>query len=205
MSDMSGIFTSEDVERVHAWTRPTSRRFTASALAAGAHFNAWAEAPAEEAESASAGDLYEQGFTDGRLAAIQEIMDDQAAVERLARAIETIRPEEASPLAAMLAETVKRLVAQIVGEVQIDEATLARRTQEVATLVAEDMATARIRLHPTDLARLSGVATDLELIADPNLDPGTILAETQAGWIEDGPAIRLEKLRSALDRIGAPR
>jgi len=204
MSDMSGIFTSEDVERVHAWTRPTSRRFTASALAAGAHFNAWVDEPAED-EAEPAGDLYEQGFTDGRLAAIQEIMDDQAAVERLARAIETIRPEEASPLAAMLAETIKRLVAQIVGEVQIDEATLARRTQEVATLVAEDMATARIRLHPTDLARLSGVATDLELIADPNLDPGTILAETQAGWIEDGPAIRLEKLRSALDRIGAPR
>jgi flagellar assembly protein FliH len=201
---MSDLLADETFERVHAWTRPPSRRFTATALAAGAHFNAWAEAPVEE-EDEDSGDSYEQGFADGRMAATQELLDDQVAIERLARAIETIRPEEPAALAAMLAETVKRLVAQIVGEVAIDESTLAQRTQEVATLVAEDMATARIRLHPADLARLSGVTTDLELIADPNLTPGTILAETQAGWIEDGPAIRLEKLRTALERMGAPR
>ena len=200
---MFDFLAGETAQRVHSWTRPPSRQFTASALAAGAHFNAWAEE--EPVEGIDSEDRYEQGFADGQIAATQEMLDDQVAVERLARAIETIRPEEPCALAAMLAETVKRLVAQIVGEVAIDEATLARRTQEVATLVAEDMATARIRLHPADLARLNGVATDLELIADPSLTPGTILAETQAGWIEDGPTIRLEKLRGALDRMGAPR
>jgi flagellar assembly protein FliH len=199
---MSDFLAGETAERVHAWTRPPSRRFTATALAAGAHFNAWTDEPAEAEDTT---DGYEQGFIDGRTAASQELLDEQVAVERLARAIETTRPEEPSALAAMLAETVKRLVTQIVGEVAIDESTLAMRTQEVATLVAEDMATARIRLHPADLARLSGVTTDFELISDASLTPGTILAETQAGWIEDGPAIRLEKLRNALERMGAPR
>jgi hypothetical protein len=28
--------------------------------------------------------------------------------------------------------------------------------------------------------------------------------ECASGWIEDGPAVRLERLRLALDRIGAP-
>jgi len=205
---MFDTLATETAERVPAWTRPATRRFTASALAAGIHFTAWTEEPVEEEEQEAEEEPsngYDQGYADGRAAAEAELMIEQAATERLARAIETIRPEESGALAAMLAETVKRLVAQVVGEVAIEEATLAQRTQEVATLVAEDSAAARLRLHPTDLARLSSVATDLELVADPTLAPGTILAETQAGWIEDGPAIRLEKLRNALDRMGAPK
>jgi flagellar assembly protein FliH len=37
------------------------------------------------------------------------------------------------------------------------------------------------------------------------LAPGTIRLDTGAGWVEDGPNVRLEKLRNALDRMGAPR
>ena len=33
---------------------------------------------------------------------------------------------------------------------------------------------------------------------------GSIVLETGHGWIEDGPAIRLERLRAELDRMGAP-
>jgi hypothetical protein len=32
-----------------------------------------------------------------------------------------------------------------------------------------------------------------------------LLLETGAGWIEDGPAVRLDRLRAELDRIGAAR
>ena len=31
----------------------------------------------------------------------------------------------------------------------------------------------------------------------------TLVLETGHGWIEDGPAVRLERLRAALDRVGA--
>ena len=30
------------------------------------------------------------------------------------------------------------------------------------------------------------------------------VGETGHGWIEDGPAVRLERLRAELDRMGAP-
>jgi len=193
-------------ERVPAWTRPKVRHFTASALAAGAHFTPWADAepPAQGNADAMAEEAYNLGVVDGRAAAEAELIDEASAVERLARAIETIDAAPSAHLAALLGESVRRLVTQIIGEVQINETTLAHRTQEIATLIAEETAPARIRLHPADLTRLHGVATDFELVADPTLVPGTILAETASGWIEDSPAIRLERLRGALDRMGCP-
>jgi flagellar assembly protein FliH len=204
---MFDVLDGTAAERVPAWTRPTVRRFTASALAAGAHFTPWAdpEPTVPGNADAMAEEAYNVGVTDGRAAAEAELIDEAAAIERLARAIETIEAAPSAHLAALLGESVRRLVAQIIGEVQIDETTLAHRTQEIATLIAEEAAPARIRLHPADLARLHGVATDVELVADPSLAPGSILAETASGWIEDSPAIRLERLRGALDRMGCPK
>ena len=39
---------------------------------------------------------------------------------------------------------------------------------------------------------------------DAGLARGSIVLETGHGWIEDGPAVRLERLRAELDRMGAP-
>ena len=39
----------------------------------------------------------------------------------------------------------------------------------------------------------------------PALERGTLILETGHGWVEDGPAVRLERLRAELDRMGAPR
>ena len=84
----------------------------------------------------------------------------------------------------MLANSVKRLVTQIVGEVEINPETLAERTQAVAAMIAEETAPARLRLHPTDIARLAGANISVEMVGDPLLAPGTIVLDTGSGWVD---------------------
>ncbi|HWW64297.1 MAG TPA: FliH/SctL family protein [Sphingomonadaceae bacterium] len=148
---------------------------------------------------------YSDGFNEGRRVAEKEYAAERDAVARLAETLQALEPEPSGALAALLAETVERLVRQIVGEVAIDGEILLERAANAAALIAEEASPARMRLHPDDLARLDGADLPVEKVADPALAPGTVLLETGEGWIEDGPAAGLEKLRIALDRMGAPR
>jgi flagellar assembly protein FliH len=71
-------------------------------------------------------------------------------------------------------------------------------------MIAEELAPARLRLHPDDLPLLESARIPVALIGDATLARGSLVLETGEGWIEDGPAIRLERLRAELDRMGAP-
>lgn len=217
MSDMGIAAQFGDAARVPVWTRPQARRFTPVPVGAPRGFSAWsdgaagqddmaaAEAPTIAEAEALIAEGYAQGLADGRHAAEAEMVAERTALARLAGTLEGLQPEPPAALAAVLAMTVRRLVAQIVGEVAIDDAMLAERTQAVAALVAEDATPSRLRLTPADAARLDGARLDVEVVPDPTLAPGSVLLETGAGWVEDGPAVRLDKLRAALDRMGAPR
>jgi flagellar assembly protein FliH len=52
-------------------------------------------------------------------------------------------------------------------------------------------------LEPADLP--------VDVAADPALPRGTVVLETGHGWIEDGPAVRLDRLRAELDKMAAKR
>ncbi|HMI18000.1 MAG TPA: hypothetical protein VK533_00515 [Sphingomonas sp.] len=219
MSDMSKVATAFlDAASVPVWTRPSANGFTSKG-AATPQFSAWAEADggvdhgfhtASASNDVADGEaLVAQGYADGlneghRLAMI-ELEEERSALARLAESLECLNPEGTDGLAAMLANSVKRLVTQIMGEVEINPETLAERTQTVAAMIAEETAPARLRLHPTDIARLAGANISVEMIGDPLLAPGTIVLDTGSGWVEDGPHVRLEKLRTQLDRLGAPK
>ncbi|HWI86134.1 MAG TPA: FliH/SctL family protein [Sphingomonas sp.] len=218
MSDLASAAQFADAATVPVWTRPTASHFVPAANDA-PRFSRWAdaEAPGEQSfhhAGASAGighdeALIAQGFTEGlaegRRAAEAELAVERDALVRLALNLETLKPQMPDGLAAMLSTTIRRLVAQIVGEVEIDTNTLADRTRAVAALIAEETAPARLRLNPDDIARLVDANISVEMLPDPNLAPGAILLETGSGWVEDGPQVRLDKLRAALDRLGAPR
>lgn len=148
---------------------------------------------------------FTEGYNEGRRTVELEVAAERDAIARLAETLEVLQPEPSHDLAAMLAETVERLVRQIVGEVSLDGDLLLQRASAVAALVAEDAAPTRMRLHPDDLARLEGADLPVERVADPLLAPGTVLLEAGDGWIEDGPEVGLEKLRIALDRMGIAR
>lgn len=145
---------------------------------------------------------FAEGFEEGRRAVEEMVADERAAMARLIQSLETLKPEPSQGLAMLLAETVERLVHQIMGEVTIDRGTLHARTLEAAALISEDAANLRLRLHPDDLALLHGMDLPVPAYADPHLARGTVMLESDEGWIEDGPEARLEKLRAALDSMG---
>jgi flagellar assembly protein FliH len=148
---------------------------------------------------------YADGLAEGRRTVEAEVAAERDAVARLAEVLENLRPEPPRELGMLLSETVKRLVRQIVGEVEIDGEKLLERAHAAAEIIADETGPVRMRLHPEDFERLQDARLDVEMIPDSHLAPGTILLETGDGWIEDGPQVRLDKLRAALDQLGVPR
>jgi flagellar assembly protein FliH len=177
-------------------------------------FRAWGDGrPAEndgvfESEDAlsSREDLaYARGLADGRRTLEAELAADRDALVRLAEVLPSLKPESTLPLALLLAETVDRLVREIVGEVDIDGLKLLSRAKAAAALIGEATQPARLRVHPEDAVLLRQADLDVAVEADPALARGAVLVETAEGWIEDGPAVRLERLRTELDKVAAAR
>ena len=158
--------------------------------------------PPERDAAALHADSFAQGFDAGRHTVEMELATERDAIARLAERLETLRPEPTGALAALLAETVERLVRQIVGEVEIDRGLLQQRTEVAAALIGEDVEPSRLRVHPDDVSLLDAARIPVPVIGDPALQRGSIILDTGDGWIEDGPAVRLERLRAALDTFG---
>ena len=149
-------------------------------------------------------EAFAAGHAEGRREAELDYEAERDALARLAQSLPVLRPEPANALALLLAETVDRLVREVVGQVEIDANLLVARAQQAAALVARDVEPTRLRAHPDDIVHLAQADLDVALEADASLARGSIVLETGHGWIEDGPAVRLEKLRAELDRMGAP-
>jgi flagellar assembly protein FliH len=149
-------------------------------------------------------EAFAAGHAEGRREVEEEYDAERDALARLALSLQVLKPEPANALALLLAETVDRLVREVVGQVDIDANLLIARARQAAALVARDVEPSKLRAHPDDLVHLERAGLDVPLEADPGLARGSIVLETGNGWIEDGPAIRLERLRTELDRMGAP-
>lgn len=212
MSEMRPADHFEGAARVPSWTKPPeSQGFTPWSSYSAAMESRDDDAPAAPivAEILDPAKLraeaFTEGFNQGRVTVEAEVAAERRAIAQLAEALDALQPEPPHALARLLAETVERLVRQIVGEVTIDTDSLLARASAAAELIADEAAPSRMRLHPADLERLKGARLDLEMIADAHLPEGTILIETGEGWIEDGTEARLDHLRAALDKIGVPR
>ena len=145
------------------------------------------------------------GCEEGRKTVEAEFAAERDALARLAESLAVLRPEPANALALLLAETVDRLVRQVVGEVEIDANLLLARAKAAAELVGKDVEPTLLHVHPDDLPYLEAARLAVPLRADPALARGTIMLETGHGWIEDGPAVRLDRLRAELDKMVAAR
>jgi flagellar assembly protein FliH len=159
---------------------------------------------AEQARARLEEEAFAAGHAAGRREAELDYEAERDALARLAQSLQVLRPEPANALALLLAETVDRLVREVVGQVDIDANLLLARARQAAALVARDVEPTKLRAHPDDIVHLERAGLDVALEADPGLARGSIVLETGHGWIEDGPAVRLERLRVELDRMGAP-
>jgi flagellar assembly protein FliH len=150
-------------------------------------------------------EAFAMGCEEGRKAAEAEFAAERDALARLAESLAVLRPEPANALALLLAETVDRLVRQVVGEVDIDANLLLARARAAAQMVGKDVEPSLLRAHPEDIVYLEAAGLEVPLHADPTLTRGAIVLETGHGWIEDGPAVRLDRLRIELDKMAAAR
>jgi flagellar assembly protein FliH len=228
MSDLWHPELLHGATRVDAWARPTStgaftpwseaehpnRRAADRSGFRARHAGAPRQQPVAEPEieiepepdiEAIQAEAFAAGFQQGRETTAMELMGERKAVADLIRAAKALQPEAAGPLAAVLAETVARLVRQVVGETVIDTETLHERALSIAEMVGAESGPARLRMHPDDIARLDGHDLPVALAPDHHLAHGAMVLETGEGWIEDGPEVRLAKLRAQLDAMGLPR
>ncbi|MFC4592968.1 FliH/SctL family protein [Sphingobium tyrosinilyticum] len=144
-------------------------------------------------------EAFAQGFDEG----CRVIGDSQAAEaearNRLAEALELLSPAPSGMLSTMLSATVVRLVEQIVGEVEIDIERLLQRCDTVAAFIEDNDPKGALHLHPDDIALLQDETIGVRLVPDEAMHRGCVRLETADGWVEDGPDVRLARLRALMD------
>lgn len=139
------------------------------------------------------------GFDEGCRVTAEAAAADAEAGDRLAQALELLAPAPSGMLSTMLSATVVRLVEQIVGEVEIDMERLVLRCDTVAAFIESNQDKSALHLHPDDAALLKDEAIGVPMIADKAMQRGCVRLETADGWVEDGPDVRLARLRALLD------
>jgi flagellar assembly protein FliH len=149
-----------------------------------------------------ADDPFALGLAEG-----QRLAETAFAVERgqllaLVAAAEALQDEPSEELAQLIAETVERLVRQIVDTAPIDAEWLKAQAETAAAMVAEADKARTLWVHPADAVLLMDAPIALPIEADPSMIRGTVRIETSAGWIEHGRAVYLTELRAALGGEG---
>ena len=130
--------------------------------------------------------------------------EDIAALAGLIDGLPQLQPEPSNALALMLAETVDRLVRQIVGNAPVDGAMILSRANAAAATIGEEAQQARLRVHPDDLGFFTDAELPVPIVGDATLARGSVRLDTATGWIEDGHDVRLDYLRVALDNLAVP-
>ncbi|RYD45662.1 MAG: flagellar biosynthetic protein [Sphingomonadales bacterium] len=158
-------------------------------------------AQATEQESIDELDLedpFALGLAEGqRLAEAAFVAERHQLLALLANA-EALQDEPSEELAQLIAETVERLVRQIVAAAPIDAEWLQAQAETAASMVADADKARTLWVHPEDAALLVDCPLTLAIESDPAMVRGTIRLETSTGWIEHGRAVYLDELRTAL-------
>ncbi|BAV64656.1 flagellar biosynthetic protein FliH [Sphingobium cloacae] len=176
------------------YTAPAGAQTQAMRMAAQAD----AEPDADPMEQARI-EAFAMGFDEGCRVTEEGMAADAEARNRLAEALEMLTPAPSGTLATMLSATVIRLVTQIVGEVEIDSGLLQQRCEGIAAFVEDNEGKSALHLHPDDIPLVEGSRIGVKLVGDASMSRGCVRLDTADGWVEDGPDVRLARLRALLD------
>jgi flagellar assembly protein FliH len=146
---------------------------------------------------------YAEGLAAAANAAAATRTRDEALLTGVASALGGQIDREA--IAAQLRQTVLLLVTRIVGDVGVAGDRLAQRVDVAADMLADSAESAILRVHPEDVALIQGrLPASIFPVGDANLSRGSFVLESASTVIEDGPALWLEQLASAIDRVPLP-
>ena len=146
----------------------------------------------------TADDPFARGLAEGQRLAEAGFAEERHQLLALVAATEALQDEPSEELAQLIAETVERLVRQIVESAPIDAEWLSTQAATAASMVAEADKARTLWVNPADAALLVDCQLQLPVEADPAMARGTVRIETSAGWIEHGRAVYLNELRAAL-------
>jgi flagellar assembly protein FliH len=148
------------------------------------------------------------GYAEG-LAAATAALDaararDEALIAGLAAALGQGRVDRET-MAAQLRQTVMFLVTRIVGEVGVAADHLVARVDAATEMLADASESAMLRVHPDDVALLEGrLPTSVFAVGDAAVARGSFVMESASTVVEDGPAMWLDQLAAAMDRVPLP-
>lgn len=157
------------------------------------------EPAAEQGED----DPFARGLAEGQRMAEAAYTAERHQLLALLASAEALQDEPSEELAQLIAETVERLVRQIVAAAPIDAEWLRAQAETAAAMVADADKARTLWVHPDDAALLAECPLALAVESDPAMMRGTIRLETSTGWIEHGRAVYLDELRAALGEGGA--
>ncbi len=149
-------------------------------------------------------DPFARGLAEGQRIAETAHQMERTQLLNLIASTKALQDEPSEELAQLIAETVERLVHQIVEAAPIDAEWLKNQTEIAAAMVAEADKARTLWVNPADAALLYDAELKLPVESDPNMMRGTVRIETSAGWIEHGRAVYLDELRSALGKEAMP-
>jgi len=176
------------------------------AMARGSGFRPMSFAPAPyAAQPAEEGfaeldleDPFALGLAEGQRLAEAAFVAERHQLLALLAGAEALQDEPSEELAQLIAETVERLVRQIVAAAPIDAEWLQAQAQTAADMVADADKARTLWVHPDDAMLLADAPLTLAIESDPAMVRGTVRLETSTGWIEHGRAVYLDELRTAL-------
>lgn len=155
------------------------------------------------AAPADVDDPFALGLAEGQRLAEAAFVAERHQLLALLAGAEALQDEPSEELAQLIAETVERLVCQIVATAPIDAEWLQAQAETAAAMVADADKARILWVHPDDAALLADCPLTLAIESDPAMLRGTIRLETSTGWIEHGRAVYLDELRSALGTGGS--
>jgi len=151
----------------------------------------------------------EAGYAEGVAAARAEMeataARDGAMLTGLAAALGQAGGFDRDLLAGRLRATVMTLVSRVIGEAGVSTDLLARRVEAATDLLADASESAMLRVHPNDVALLEGhLPATVFAVGDEQVARGSFVLEAASTIVEDGPAMWLDQLTAAIDRVALP-
>lgn len=148
------------------------------------------------------------GYDEGYAAAVAAIAEQRARDDALLAGVAASTHEGAvdrAALAEQLRRTVLTLVTRIVGEAGVSGELLAARVEAATDCLADANESAMLRVHPDDVALVTGrVPATVFPVGDATIARGSFVMEAASTIVEDGPAMWLEQLEAAIERVGLP-
>lgn len=145
---------------------------------------------------------YAKGLSDGAAVQAESARAQQEVLEALVGRIEAMARLPAGGVQLLLTEAAKRLADGIEAELDVASGKVGELIVRLAEAIEAEHEIVSAHVHPVDLAALDGLSLPFATLSCPDVPRGCARLRTDAGWIEDGPALRLRRFRAALDRQG---